>query len=134
MVDLILVDDDQDDIYFFVQACKKLGDDVNLTIFNDGIDICNYFRENKHGRDTIVLLDLNMPKVGGIEALRVIRQEIGNFTTPILVYTTSKHTKDIEDSYRLGANSYIKKLDNINELAEFLGTLLEYWTKYNRTE
>lgn len=132
-MNVILVDDDQDDVYFFKQACRQVESDVQLVSLGNGKELCEYLESKKHQPNDIVLLDLNMPIMGGLDALTYIRNDIGNVLIPILIYTTSKNGKDIEECYRNGANSYIKKLDSIGELAGFLTSLIGYWSKYNRT-
>ncbi|MDO6720728.1 response regulator [Psychrosphaera sp. 1_MG-2023] len=132
MINLLLVDDDQDDIYFFKQAVKKVALPINLSTYRDGKEICDYLAVNKDCENSIVLLDLNMPGIGGLETLRIIRQSLGLITLPVLIYTTSKNVKDIEESYKIGASSYIKKLDTINEIAAFLKSVVGFWAIYNR--
>lgn len=132
MINLLLVDDDQDDIYFFEQAVQKVALPINLHIYKDGKEICDYLTLNKDCENSIVLLDLNMPGIGGFEALRYIRQSLGLFSIPVLIYTTSKNLKDIEESYQNGASSYVRKLDTVNEIAVFLNAVIGFWAKYNR--
>lgn len=133
MTTLILVDDDSDDVYFVKQACKSVERNVEFITFSDGSAAVQFFEQGNYPPGSIVLLDLNMPILNGLEVLKKIRNELGDIFIPIIVYTTSKNTKDIGDCYRNGANSYIKKLDNMKELNKFINSLVTYWADYNRT-
>src|SRR5580700_11381744 len=129
-----MADDDEDDRLLAADALllSKLAN--KLITVNDGEELMDYLRHRgKHAppaispRPGLVLLDLNMPKMDGREALREMKSDPELRSIPVVVLTTSKAEEDIERTYNLGANSFIVKPVTFETLAESLRVLTEYW-------
>ena len=128
---ILLADDDEDD-----RAATRDGFERNrmandLRTVNDGEELMSFLRrEGKYvdaPRPGLILLDLNMPKKDGREALSEIKRDPGLRSIPVIVLTTSSQEEDILRSYDLGANSYITKPVTLDALVKVLGTLGQYW-------
>ena len=131
---ILMADDDPDDCLLVKKAFKtsKLCNDLRFV--NDGEDLMDYlYRRGKYKepdqapRPGIILLDLNMPKKDGREALKEIKADATLREIPIVVLTTSKDEEDILRSYNLGANSYITKPVTFEGLVEVIKSLGKYW-------
>lgn len=132
---ILMADDDADDRYFAKEAFEenKLANQLNFV--EDGEELVkyllhqdNYTPENAPKPD-IILLDINMPKKSGIQALREIKQHENLKNIPIIMLTTSNSDEDICNCYELGANSYITKPVTFDGLVDVLKSLSNYWFK-----
>lgn len=132
MLNLILIDDDLDEAYIVRQALKQVDEQRVLTHFDNAHDFVTEM-ERLSKSNNLVLLDLNMPHLGGIEVLKKIKQNKFAANLPIVVYSNSNSPHDIELSYQYGANSYVRKPQGLGETIEFLRSLLNYWQKVNKT-
>lgn len=113
---ILLVEDNPDDIELARRAFQKTNIDNNMIITHDGTETLDYFNGTGkyQGRNTkdlphIILLDLKMPKVGGLEVLKYFRENQYTKYIPVIILTSSQDKKDVIRSYELGANSYIVK-------------------------
>ncbi len=132
MNEIILVEDDVDDIYFFKMACEQINPKLNLVTLHDGTELLDYLTEvDCVGK--IILLDLNMPQMGGLEVLKQLKKIEKVNQLIIIVYTTSDHSEDIKAAYQLGVKSYLTKPDNIEQLTKLLNSLCDYWFINNLT-
>ena len=129
-----MADDDEDDRLLAADALllSKLAN--KLITVNDGEELMDYLRHRgKHAppavspRPGLVLLDLNMPRKDGREALREIKSDPELRSIPVVILTTSKGEEDIERGYNLGANSFITKPVTFDGLVESLRVATEYW-------
>jgi CheY-like chemotaxis protein len=130
---IVMADDDEDD-----RAATREGFDRNrmandFRTVNDGEELMSFLRrEGKYAdapRPGLILLDLNMPRMDGREALREVKRDPDLRSIPIVVLTTSSQEEDILRSYDLGANSYITKPVTFDALVKVLGALGEYWVQ-----
>jgi two-component system response regulator len=135
---ILLVEDNADDEQLTVRALKKNNMVNDLVVAHDGVEAMDYlFGIGTHaGRDTsvrpgVVLLDLNLPKVGGLELLRRLRADERTKRLPVVVLTSSREDKDLVISYSLGANSYIRKPVDYNQFTETVRQLEGYWLNLN---
>jgi len=133
---LLMVDDDADDFFLVQSALKDKGDDVDLRLVEDGEEMMDYLHKKgrfekaaSSPRPFLILLDLNMPKMNGKEALREIKGDPSLRHIPVVVFTTSNDTEDILSSYRLGANSFIVKPTSFDRFVGVLASLMDYWGK-----
>lgn len=130
MTEIVLIEDDDDDIYFFKTACLKLDSSINLITLRNGIEFIDYVK--KEGiADKIFFVDLNMPKMGGIEALEKLKQLSISAQMISIIYTTSSREKDILDAYEFGAKSYLLKPDSLTKIQELIQSTINYWFKQN---
>jgi two-component system response regulator len=135
---ILLVDDNPDDVQLTLRALKKCNIMNEIVVAQDGVEALEYlFGTGKYaGRDTkitpqVVLLDLKMPRMDGIEALRCIRKDERTKLQPVVIMTTSSEDKDRVESYKLGTNSYIRKPLDFHQFAESVCQLGIYWLVLN---
>ncbi len=135
---ILLVEDNPDDEALTLRALKKNNIKNDLVIARDGAEALDYlFATGAYaGRDTaempqVVLLDLNLPKIDGLEVLRRIRADTRTKRLPVVVLTSSKEEQDIVTSYDIGANSYVRKPVDFNQFAEGIRQLGLYWLVLN---
>jgi two-component system response regulator len=135
---ILFVEDNPDDEALTLRALKqgKIANDV--VIVRDGAEALDYlFATGPHsGRDStampaVILLDLKLPKIDGLEVLRRVRNDPRTRLLPVVILTSSKEEKDRVNSYALGANSYIRKPVNFNQFAEAVRQLGLYWLLLN---
>ena len=131
---VILMADDDDDDYLLTQKALKASKLLNTLIrVKDGEELVDYLlkRGEYEHQDTvrpgIILLDLNMPRKDGREALKEIKDHENLRDIPVVVFTTSKAEEDVYKSYQLGVNSFITKPVTFNNLLEVMSSLGRYW-------
>jgi two-component system response regulator len=135
---ILLVEDNADDEELAIRALKKNNVTNNLVVARDGVEALDYlFGTGAYaGRDTatvpgLVLLDLKLPKMDGLEVLRRIRANPLTRRMPVTVLTSSKEEQDLIKSYDLGANSYIRKPVDFNQFTDAVRQLGLYWLMLN---
>jgi CheY-like chemotaxis protein len=132
---ILLADDDSDDQLLVKDAITDCGWEGELRCVDNGEQLLDYLlRRGKYATETapapgLILLDLNMPRRDGREALRQIKSEAGLRRIPVVVLTTSKADKDIAQLYDLGANSFVSKPVDFNSLVQVMRSLGDYWFK-----
>jgi CheY-like chemotaxis protein len=130
---IVMADDDDDDRRATRDAFERNRMANDFRTVNDGEELMAFLRrEGKYAdapRPGLVLLDLNMPKMDGREALDMIKRDPALRSIPVIVLTTSSQEEDILRSYDLGANSYITKPVTFEALVRVLGTLGQYWVQ-----
>jgi CheY-like chemotaxis protein len=129
-----MADDDADDCLMTREALRAAGLRNELRIVSDGQELMdyllhqgNYQDPNSAPRPGLILLDLNMPRKNGHEALQEIKQHPDLKRIPVIVLTTSQADKDISSSYIQGANSYIAKPVSFENLVKIMETIGTYW-------
>lgn len=135
---ILLVEDNPDDVKLTLKALKKSRIVNDVQIASDGVEALDYLfgAGTFEGRDTsimpqVVLLDLKMPKMDGLEVLQRMRSDERTKLLPVVILTTSNEDRDRIESYRLGANSYIRKPVDFNQFAEAIQQLGLYWLILN---
>jgi two-component system response regulator len=135
---ILLVEDDPSDEKLTILAFKKCGVANEIVIERDGIAALEYlFAAGRHtGRDTgalpsVILLDLKLPKVDGLEVLRRIRADERTKLVPVVILTSSKEDEDVVRSYALGANAYVRKPVDFADFAAAAKTLGLFWLLLN---
>lgn len=139
VVEILLVEDTETDAELTIRALKKHSLVNNLVWVKDGADALDFLfatgayagRNSAHG-PKVVLLDLRLPRVSGIEVLRRIKNDERTRAIPVVVLTSSKEDIDVEECYRLGVNSYITKPVSFDEFVKVVGELGLYWLLLNK--
>ena len=133
-ITILMADDDSDDCLLVSKAFEESRIHNNLVFVGDGEDLMDYlYRRGKYEepdrapRPGLILLDLNMPKKDGREALKEIKSDPDLREIPVVVLTTSKDEEDVLKSYNLGANSYITKPVTFKGLVDVVKSLGKYW-------
>lgn len=138
---LLLVEDDADDEELILRALKEAGIKDDVAVVRDGAEALAYLfgagansGRNASGLPAVVLLDLNLPKLGGLQVLERIRGDARTRLLPVVILTSSGEEKDIAAAYRLGANSYVRKHVNSARFAETVGQVGAYWLNLNEPQ
>jgi two-component system, response regulator len=138
-VEILLVEDNADDLDMALHALRKMNLTNHIQIARDGVEALDFiFCRGPHAArkfenaPKVVLLDLKLPKVDGLEVLRAIKGDLRTKTIPVVVLTSSKEQNDVVDSYKLGVNSYIVKPVDFSQFAESVQKLGLYWLLLNQ--
>jgi two-component system response regulator len=123
---IVLADDDEDDRKLARQALKDGEVTWTLHTVNDGIELLDYLRRSP--RPDLVLLDLNMPRMDGHEALHAIKRDPELRAIPVVIFSTSTAEDDVLQAYDAGSNSYIAKPRTYPALVDTLRSFSQYWT------
>jgi len=135
---ILLVEDNANDEALTQRALKKAHIMNTVVVARDGAQALDYVfaKGDFAGRDVgelpqVVLLDLNLPKVGGLDVLRAIRADARTKLLPVVVLTSSKQDRDLVEGYSLGANSYVVKPVDFTQFSEAVRQLGLYWLVLN---
>jgi DNA-binding response OmpR family regulator len=132
---ILLVEDDPDHEALAIRALRKANVANNILVARDGAEALEFMKGVIDGTQQppqLVLLDLKLPKVEGLDVLRAIRASDKTALLPVVVLTSSDEERDIVASYRLGVNSYIRKPVNFTDFAEATKQLGMYWLLLNQ--
>jgi two-component system, response regulator len=137
-VDILLVEDNPNDAELALRALRKYNLANNLVHVRDGEEALDFvFAKGKYAdrniadRPRLMLLDLKLPKVDGLEILKAVKSDERTKMMPVVVLTTSKEERDVIESYKLGANSYIVKPVDFDKFVEAVKELGFYWLLLN---
>ncbi len=135
---ILLVEDNPDDEALAIRALKRHHVSNEIVVAHDGVEALDYLfgRGQYEGRDvnvkpSVVLLDLKLPRVDGLEVLRQVRDDDRTRLLPVVVLTTSSEEQDLLNSYSLGCNSYIRKPVDFIQFSEAIRQLGMYWLLMN---
>jgi two-component system response regulator len=138
-VDILLVEDNPQDAELTIRALKKHNLANRLITVEDGAEALDFLlcRGKYATRDVghppkVVLLDLKLPKVSGLEVLRALKQDEKTRAIPVVIVTSSREDPDIKTAYALGANSYVVKPVDFDAFAEAVSSLGLYWLLVNQ--
>jgi CheY-like chemotaxis protein len=135
---LLLVEDDENDVFFLQRALQSAGASLELHVAADGRQALDYlqgrngFADRKaHPLPKLVLLDLKMPYVSGLEVLRQIRADPQLRKIIVVVFTSSSLESDVAQAYEIGANSFLVKPSRLEEQKEVASLIVRYWLQTN---
>jgi CheY-like chemotaxis protein len=138
MKTVLLVEDNQDDIFLLKMACQRTGIPHSLQVVTDGALAIDYLSGNGVYADrltypipNVVFLDLKMPKCDGHEVLKWIRSHPGLKNMPVVMLTVSTQEKDVERAYELGVTSFLHKVPSMAEFGQGVRVILKYWLELN---
>jgi CheY-like chemotaxis protein len=136
---LLLVDDNEDDIFLTKRALREAQISTLVQTAGDGQQAIDYLSGAGKFQDRVLfplpalmLLDLKMPRKGGLEVLQWIREQPALRALVVIILTTSLEHSDVERAYQLGANSYLQKPSNTKVLAEIMSAIKLYWLTHNQ--
>lgn len=132
---ILLVEDNPDDEALTLRALRSSNIANEVVVVHDGAEAIDFLlgpnRGDLHRLPEIVLLDLNLPKVNGFEVLKRIRSDPRTQSLPVVILTTSDEDRDLVESYKLGANSYVQKPVDFEEFRKAIKQLGMYWLVLN---
>jgi two-component system, response regulator len=138
-IDILLVEDNPDDLALVLRALRKHGLADRIDVAHDGAEALDFlFCSGAYGhrriddRPKVILLDLKLPKVNGLEVLQRLKSDPRTQPIPVVILTSSAQQRDVVESYGLGVNSYIIKPLQLSELTEAVGQIARYWLGLNR--
>ena len=137
-IDILLVEDNPDDVELALYALRRNQLANHIHVARDGVEALDFlfcrneFNERECNQNPrLVLLDLKMPKLNGLDVLKQIRSNPKTAGIPVVILTTSKEDRDLVESYRLGVNSYIVKPVNFEQFSDVVRQLGFYWLLLN---
>jgi CheY-like chemotaxis protein len=125
---ILLVEDDQVDTMTVMRALKEIHVTNPLVHLENGEDAVNYLRDSQKEKPCIILLDLNMPIMNGIEFLQVVKNDSKVRCIPVVVLTTSEEQQDKVNSFNLGVAGYMAKPVDYRQFVEVMRSIDAYWT------
>lgn len=138
-VDILMVEDNPSDEELTLHALRKYRLANNIQVVRDGQEALEYIfctgryaSRNIEDRPHVILLDIKLPLVDGLEVLRRVKEDRQTRTIPVVMLTSSREERDLVESYRLGVNSYIVKPVDFEQFTESARTLGMYWLLMNR--
>lgn len=139
VVDILLVEDNPLDAELITRAIRKQNIGNPLFVLEDGAEALdfifsrgNYAERNMASRPKVILLDLKLPKVDGLEVLRQVKSDERTRTIPVVIVTSSREDPDVKAAYTLGANSYVVKPVSSDAFIEAMKNLGMYWMLVNQ--
>ena len=138
-IGILLVEDNPNDAELALRVMKKLGFGDKVLLLKDGAEAIDFIRgtgdfEGRGGgtMPVVIFLDLRLPKIDGMDVLREIKSGEKTRMIPVVVFTSSGETRDIEECYRLGVNSYVVKPVEYEQYVKTMSDMLSYWMRSNR--
>ena len=130
MKKIVMIDDDPDDQIFYERLFKEQDKELKFEAYSSVESFLEQYIDSDD-KPNLILLDLNMPRIGGIDLIRSVNVEKGFRNSPIIVLTTSSSPLDMEDCKKLGVQSYFIKPLNYEDCKELTSVIYQYWFKYN---
>lgn len=134
---ILLAEDDPHGVELTLAALKPHGLDRNVQVVEDGEEALEFMQRRGRyadripGNPAVILLDLKMPKVDGLEVLREVKSHSETSSTPVVVMTSSTERSDVEKSYKLGTNAFVVKPIGVSEFVKTLGSIACFWSQLN---
>lgn len=138
--EILLVEDNVDDVELTLIALQKSNLSNRVTVVNDGQEALDYIfskgvyaDRNRNQFPNVIFLDLNLPKIGGLDVLKAIKGDERTREIPVVAMTSSQQEVDIVESYKLGVNSYIAKPIDFGNFTDTVAKLGYYWLMLNKS-
>jgi CheY-like chemotaxis protein len=128
---VILVEDNLADVELVKISIRELDAPVELVHVGDGQELLNFLKSASLGEIGVVLLDLNMPKVSGLDVLKFMHHDPILKRVPVVMFTTSSSKSDITKCYELGAKAFVCKPLDINDFNHSIKAIIDFWTGVN---
>lgn len=134
---ILLVEDDPKDVELTVSALSEYNLANDILVVRDGVEALDYlyrrgaFAQEPEGNPIVILLDLKMPRLDGLQVLRELKSNPRLQVIPVVVLTSSKESQDLETCYRLGANAYVMKPVRFTEFVEAIKSIGVFWALLN---
>ena len=129
---IALIEDNADDEALTMRALKKHGVANDIVVLRDGVEALAFLLSAEQALPDLVLLDLNLPRVNGLEVLQKLRAERRTELLPVVILTSSSEERDLIAGYKLGANSYVRKPVDFVQFSEAVQQLGLYWLVLNQ--
>ncbi len=138
--EIVIVEDDPNDAELITRALKKHNLANKIILLKDGAEALDFLfgkgsfiNRQDDGSPKVILLDLKLPKVNGIEVLRKLKSDDRTKKIPVVILTSSREDRDLKDAYELGVNSYVTKPIKFDEFAKVVADLGMYWMLLNKS-
>ena len=138
-VDILIIEDNPNDAELTIRALKDKNVSNNIIVLEDGQEALDYLfckkkykDRNFNNKPKVILLDLKLPKVNGLEVLKELKSKDQTKTIPVVMLTSSTEENDLVESYKLGVNSYLVKPVDFNKFSESIENLGFYWILLNK--
>ncbi|MDF3128272.1 response regulator [Kiritimatiellaeota bacterium B1221] len=138
-VDILLIEDNPEDVELILRAFRRLNMASPIHHIKDGAEALDYIfcrgdyaARNASSKPKVILLDLKLPKISGLEVLKMLKTDERTQDIPVVVVTSSREDPDIQAAYALGANSYVVKMVDFNSFIESMSNLGLYWVLVNQ--
>jgi CheY-like chemotaxis protein len=134
---ILLVEDDPNDVELTLTALKEFNLANDVVVVSDGAEALDFlfkrgsFSERVNGNPVVILLDLKLPKVSGMEVLKQVRASKALKMIPVVILTSSREEKDLNDGYSLGTNAYVVKPLDFRQFIEAIKQLGSFWALIN---
>lgn len=128
---IIVAEDNIADVELIKIVLGDLPVDIEVIHFPNGKELMDFLTNNSLQDVSLILLDLNMPKMGGIDVLKAMSPNEELKKLPVIVFSSSLHEQDITDCYEYGANAYVKKPIDMDEFNRTIGAIVDFWIGIN---
>ena len=136
--DIVIVEDNRHDLEMITDALQELSVSYKTWVLKDGAEAVKYFFDpsgwpavGSYRQPRMILLDLKLPKINGLEVLKLLKTDERTKHIPVVVFTSSGEARDRQEGYRLGVNSYLVKPLDADEFASSIQLIARYWLKFN---
>lgn len=128
---VILAEDNQADAQLTKLAFQELGMPLEVVHVSDGQELLSFVQKGDLDNITLILLDLNMPRLGGVEVLKAFYGDEEFKKLPVVVFSSSAHESDVTTCYNYGANAYVCKPIDINDFSKTIRSIAQFWGQVN---
>jgi two-component system response regulator len=132
MINILLVEDSLEDAKLIIRALGQIPNPNKIHHVEDGQEALDFLFDDTKPTPQLIIMDLKMPRVDGLEVLKVLKKDEAKRVIPVVMLTSSKEERDVLNSYKLGVNAYIVKPVDFKEFIETVNRLGSFWLKVNQ--